>query len=54
MSIIKDFLFKISCCHKWEMISRINTYEDAASRYPYKIVATFVCCKCGKFKKIKL
>lgn len=53
MSIIKDLLTKISCHHDWKFVSKIDVCEYGES-IPYKIKATYICHKCGKFKKVRL
>lgn len=52
--MIQDFFKKWSCCHEWRLISKTDIYKNSESKIPCKVVATFVCKKCGKFKKIDL
>lgn len=51
--MIKDLLTKISCHHDWELASKISVCEYGETT-PYEIKATYICRKCGKFKKINL
>lgn len=45
------FLEKLTCSHEWE---HLNTYKWEAGDFTRtKWEETYVCKKCGKFKKIK-
>lgn len=54
MSFIKNILDKWSCKHKYKEISESKTFEDEISKRPFKIIKTFLCSECGKFKKINI
>ena len=46
---------KLFCCHDWELIHRGNWIDpESKSELPWKIEVTYVCTKCGKFKKMQL
>ena len=51
---LHELLTKWSCHHDWELVHENDVYEYECDKYPIKIVSTFMCKKCGKFKKIKL
>lgn len=52
--MIKELFKKWSCCHEWELVNKTRVYKYGERGMPYRIEATFVCKKCGKFKKIDL
>ena len=56
MTMIKELLNKICCCHEWYRYSRVHVKdisfgEDLPCTYTQD---TLICKKCGKIKKIKL
>lgn len=52
MKIIDDILNKLFCMHDWQ---HLNSYKWEAGDFTRtKWEETYVCKKCGKFKKIKI
>ena len=51
MKIIDDILSKLFCKHDWQ---HLNTYRWDGDLFGTRWEETYVCKKCGKFKKIKI
>ena len=51
MKVIDDILNKLFCMHDWQ---HLNTYEWQNGITRTRWEETYVCKKCGKFRKIKI
>lgn len=51
---IPSLLKKITCCHKFNEVCEHRKFEFESDKFPYKIIKTFLCEKCGKFKKVNI
>lgn len=54
LELIKQLFNKWSCCHEWDQLEEIATYEGDYSSRPYKRTYLYCCKKCGKFKKVTI
>lgn len=52
--LVEAFKKKFLCCHEWEKVKETKIYWISTDKYPSIVEATFLCKKCGKFKKIKV
>lgn len=53
IKLIKAWLAKKACMHKWITHFRIESYRDG-DKLPFQRRQTLICSKCGKIKKIIL
>lgn len=51
---LNELLSKWSCRHEWQEINKTQVYDGNKFDLPVEISITYICKKCGKFKKIKL
>lgn len=52
--LLEAFKKKFLCCHEWEQIKQSELYWSETDKRPTWTEITFLCKKCGKFKKIKV
>lgn len=50
LEAIKRLIDKWACCHDWETMSILKTYEYETDKLPYKKTYVLKCKKCGKIK----
>jgi hypothetical protein len=52
--LVEAFKKKFLCCHEWEQIKESEVYWSETDKRPTWVEITFLCKKCGRFKKIKV
>ena len=52
--LLEAFKKKFLCCHEWEQIKESEVYWSETDKRPTLVEITFLCKKCGRFKKIKV
>lgn len=52
--LLEAFKKKFLCCHEWEQIKESELYWSETDKRPTWAEITFLCKKCGRFKKIKV
>jgi hypothetical protein len=52
--LVEAFKKKFLCCHEWEQVKKSELYWSGTDKYPTWVEITFLCKKCGKFKKIRV
>lgn len=52
--LVEAFKKKFLCCHEWEQVKQSKIYWSESDEYPTLVEVTFLCKKCGKFKKIRV
>lgn len=52
--LLEAFKKKFLCCHEWEQIKESEVYWSETDKRPTWVETTFLCKKCGRFKKIKV
>jgi len=53
-NLLEAFKKKFLCCHEWEQIKESEVYWSETDKRPTWVEITFLCKKCGRFKKIKV
>lgn len=54
IQLLKLWLEKLSCKHKWKIHHITKVYEHSDNSMPREIKQTLICQECGKIKRIKL
>ena len=49
IDLVEAFKKKFLCCHEWKQVKKSET-----DKRPTWVEITFLCKKCGRFKKIKV
>ena len=52
--LLEAFKKKFLCCHEWEQTKESEVYWSETDKRPTWVEITFLCKKCGIFKKIKV
>jgi hypothetical protein len=52
--LLEAFKKKFLCCHEWEQVKQSELYWSGTDKCPTWVEITFLCKKCGKFKKIRV
>ena len=52
--LLEAFKKKFLCCHEWEKVRETKIYWSDTDKYPSIVEITFLCKKCGKFKKVRV
>jgi hypothetical protein len=52
--LLEAFKKKFLCCHEWEQTKESEVYWSETDKRPTWVEITFLCKKCGRFKKIKV
>lgn len=55
MELIKKYLAKLACCHKWFVHKETRVWDVSFGKteYPTYSIQILICEHCGKIKKIK-